>query len=179
VSAFIKSLRGSDPDAAMYWMLRMLDAGEDPLFVSRRMLLFASEDVGNADPRGIQVATAADAAFRRLGMPEGIYPLANACLYLACCPKSDGVKRAITAARAAVQQHGSLPVPKKLRNAVTPLMKSQGYGDGYKYAHDYAGNVVAGESYLPDQLVDARFYEPTDQGLEQHITERLRRLRSK
>ncbi len=178
-SAFIKSMRGSDPDAALYWMMRMLDSGEDPLFISRRMMIFASEDVGNADPRGIQVATAADASFRRLGMPEGIYPLANACLYLACCPKSDGVKRAIAAARAAVQQHGSLPVPMKLRNAVTGLMKGQGYGEGYKYAHDFEDHVVVGESYLPDAIEGARFYEPTDQGLEQHIRERLRRIRAK
>ncbi|HEX2874177.1 MAG TPA: replication-associated recombination protein A [Polyangiaceae bacterium] len=176
-SALIKSMRGSDPDAALYWLLRMLDAGEDPLFLLRRLMIFASEDVGNADPRALQVATSADAAFRRMGMPEGIYPLAHACLYLASCPKSAAVKAAIGAARAAIEQHGALPTPKKLRNAVTKLMKAEGYGDGYKYPPDFEGSVVPGESYLPEALEGTRFYEPTQQGLEQAIGERLARLR--
>jgi putative ATPase len=177
VSAFIKSMRGSDPDAAIYWMMRMLDAGDDPLFVSRRMLIFASEDVGNADPRALEVAVAADAAFRRMGMPEGIYPLSHACLYLASCPKSDGVKRAIHRTRELVRERGALPVPLKLRNAVTRLMKSEGYGSGYRYPHDFEDNFAPGETYLPDELAGARLYEPTNQGLEQSIAERLARLR--
>ena len=177
-SALIKSMRGSDPDAALYWLLRMLDAGEDPLFLLRRLMIFASEDVGNADPRALQVATSADAAFRRMGMPEGIYPVAHACLYLASCPKSAAVKAAIGAARAAIEQHGALPTPKKLRNAVTRLMKEEGYGDGYKYPPDFENSVVPGESYLPEAIEGSRFYEPTQQGLEQAIGERLARLRS-
>lgn len=176
-SALIKSMRGSDPDAALYWLLRMLDAGEDPLFLLRRLMIFASEDVGNADPRALQVAVSADAAFRRMGMPEGMYPLAHACLYLASCPKSAAVKAAIGAARAAIEQHGALPVPKKLRNAVTKLMKAEGYGQGYQYPPDFEGSVVPGETYLPEALEGARFYEPTNQGLEQAIGERLARLR--
>jgi len=176
-SALIKSLRGSDPDAAIYWLLRMLDAGDDPLFLSRRLLIFASEDVGNADPRALQVATNADEALRRVGLPEGVYPLAHACLYLASCPKSNAVKRAIESARAALGEYGALPVPMKLRNAVTGLMKSEGYGQNYKYAHDHPGNFVSGETYLPDELVGRRFYQPGTQGLEQAIKDRLERLR--
>jgi putative ATPase len=177
VSALIKSMRGSDPDAALYWLMRMLEAGDDPLFLLRRLMIFASEDVGNADPRALQVAVSADEAFRRMGMPEGMYPLAHACLYLASCPKSAAVKAAIHGAKAAIEQHGALPVPKKLRNAVTKLMKDEGYGQGYKYPPDFEGSVVPGESYLPDALEGARFYEPTLQGLEQAIGERLARLR--
>jgi putative ATPase len=120
----------------------------------------------------------ADEAFRRMGMPEGIYPLAHACLYLASCPKSAAVKAAIGAARAAINEHGALPVPKKLRNAVTKLMREEGYGDGYRYPPDFDGSVVPGETYLPDELAGARFYEPTSQGLEQAIGERLARLRA-
>jgi putative ATPase len=178
VSALIKSMRGSDPDAAVYWLMRMLDAGDDPLFILRRLMIFASEDVGNADPRALEVTVAADAAFRRMGMPEGIYPIAHACLYLASCPKSGAVKNAWHAAREAVRRHGALPVPKKLRNAVTGLMRDEGYGQGYKYAHDYEGNVVPGETYLPDELAGRRFYEPTEQGLEKAIGERLARIRA-
>jgi putative ATPase len=178
VSALIKSLRGSDPDAAIYWLLRMLDAGDDPAFLLRRLIIFASEDVGNADPRALNVAVQADAAFRRMGLPEGVYPLAHACLYLASCPKSNAVKRAIGAAREAIQEHGALPVPLKLRNAVTGLMRSEGYGKDYRYAHDYDDSFVPGETYLPDALVGRRFYEPSSQGLEQALKERLERLRS-
>ncbi len=175
-SALIKSMRGSDPDAAIYWLLRMLDAGDDPLFLSRRLLIFASEDVGNADPRALQVAVSADEALRRVGLPEGVYPLAHACLYLASCPKSNAVKVAIEATRAALAQHGALPVPLKLRNAVTRLMKNEGYGQGYQYAHDHPGNHVAGETYLPDELAGQRFYRPSSEGLEQSIRDRLDRL---
>jgi putative ATPase len=177
VSAFIKSMRGSDPDAAVYWMMRMLDAGDDPLFVLRRMLIFASEDVGNADPRALMVVASADEAFRRMGMPEGIYPLAHAAIYLACTPKSNAVKLAWQRARALIEEHGSLPVPMKLRNAVTKLMKEEGYGRGYKYAHDYDEGVVPGESYLPEALAGSTLYEPTDHGEEARIRARLAALR--
>jgi putative ATPase len=177
ISAFIKSMRGSDPDAAVYWMMRMLEAGEDPLFVLRRMLVFASEDVGNADPRALVVVTSADAAFRRMGLPEGLYPMAHAALYLACAPKSNAVKNAWQRAKALVEQHGSLPVPMKLRNAVTKLMKQDGYGAGYKYAHDYDEGVVPGETYLPDEIVGEPIYEPTEHGEETRIRARLAALR--
>ncbi len=175
VSAFIKSMRGSDPDAAVYWMMRMLEAGDDPLFVLRRMLIFASEDVGNADPRALMVAVAADHAFRRMGMPEGLYPLAHACVYLASAPKSNAVNVAWHRAKALVEEHGALAVPKKLRNAVTKLMKEEGYGEGYKYAHGFEGGVVPGETYLPDELAAERLYEPTDRGEEARIKARLDR----
>lgn len=177
ISAFIKSMRGSDPDAAVYWMMRMLEAGEDPLFVLRRMLIFASEDIGNADSRALLVVTSADAAFRRMGMPEGLYPMAHAALYLASAPKSNAVKNAWHRAKALVEQHGSLPVPMKLRNAVTKLMKEDGYGTNYKYAHDYEDGVVPGETYLPDEIVGEAIYEPTDHGEETRIRARLASLR--
>jgi putative ATPase len=141
------------------------------------MLIFASEDVGNADPRALDVAVAADAAFRRLGMPEGLYSMAQACLYLATAPKSNACNAAWHAAQAAVREHGALPVPMKLRNAVTTLMKSDGYGEGYRYAHSEAGGVAVGETYLPEEIGGTRFYEPTDRGYEKMIGERLRRLR--
>lgn len=176
-SALIKSMRGSDPDAAIYWLLRMLDAGDDPLFLSRRLMIFASEDVGNADPRALAVAVQADEALRRVGLPEGVYPLAHACLYLASCPKSNAVKRAIQATRESIQQRGALPVPMKLRNAVTSLMKREGYGENYRYPPDHQGSYVAGETYLPDELAGTRFYEPGSEGLEQAIRDRLERLR--
>jgi putative ATPase len=177
-SALIKSLRGSDPDAALYWLFRMLEAGDDPLFLLRRLIIFASEDVGNADPRALSVAVDADVAFRRIGMPEGAYPIAHACLYLASCPKSAAVKAAMVAVRETITERGALPVPKKLRNAVTRLMKDERYGEGYRYPPDFAGSYVPGETYLPDELAGRRFYEPTDQGLEKNIRERLERLRA-
>jgi putative ATPase len=172
-SALIKSLRGSDPDAAIYYLMRMLEAGDDPLFVLRRLLIFASEDVGNADPRALPLVVAADTAFQRMGMPEGLYPIAHACLYLASCPKSNSVGKAFKAAREAIERHGALPVPPKLRNAVTPLMRRDGYGDGYRYPHDEAGNYAAGESYLPRELDGERFYQPSESGFEQNIARRL------
>ncbi len=178
ISAFIKSMRGSDPDAAVYWMMRMLSAGEDPLFVSRRMLIFASEDVGNADPQALVVASSADATLRRVGMPEGTYALAQACIHLASAPKSNACNAAWHRAKELVDQHGALPVPKKLRNAVTPLMREEGYGAGYQYAHDFEGGVVAGETYLPDELRSTILYEPTDRGEEAAIRARLAVLRS-
>jgi putative ATPase len=164
VSAFIKSMRGSDPDAAIYWMMRMLEAGDDPLFVARRMLIFASEDVGNADPRALLVASSADAVLRRVGMPEGTYPLAQACIYLANAPKSNACTVAWHRAKDLIERHGALPVPNKLRNAVTPLMREHGYGEGYKYAHNFEGGIVPGESYLPEALAGELLYEPTDRG---------------
>jgi putative ATPase len=178
VSAFIKSMRGSDPDAAVYWMMRMLEAGDDPLFVLRRMLIFASEDVGNADPRALLVTVAADEAFRRMGMPEGLYPLAHACVYLASAPKSNAVNVAWHRAKDLVERHGALPVPKKLRNAVTKLMREEGYGEGYKYAHSFEGGVVPGETYLPDELAGEVLYVPTERGEEQRIKARLDALRA-
>jgi putative ATPase len=177
ISAFIKSMRGSDPDAAIYWMMHMLEAGEDPLFLLRRMLIFASEDVGNADPRALSVAVAADAAFARLGLPEGIYPMAQAAIYLACAPKSNACNVAWHAARDVVRERGALPVPKKLRNAPTKLMKDMGYGAAYRYAHDEADGFAAGETYLPDAIAGTRFYQPTLRGLEARIGEWLRKLR--
>jgi putative ATPase len=179
VSAFIKSMRGSDPDASVYWMMRMLEAGDDPLFVSRRMLIFASEDVGNADARALVVASSADSVLRRVGMPEGTYALAQACIYLASAPKSNACNVAWHRAKELIEQHGALPVPKKLRNAVTPLMKEAGYGEGYKYAHNFEEAVVPGEAYLPDELSEALLYEPTDRGEEARVQERLRAIRSK
>jgi len=176
-SAFIKSMRGSDPDAAVYWLMRMLEAGDDPLFLARRMIIFASEDVGNADGRALVVATSADAAYRRLGMPEGIYPLAHAAIYLACAPKSNAVKNAWQRAKRLIDDRGALPVPKKLRNAVTKLMKDEGYGRGYSYAHDFEGGVVPGETYLPDEIADERLYEPSDRGEEVRIRARLAELK--
>jgi putative ATPase len=178
VSAFIKSMRGSDPDAAVYWMMRMLEAGDDPLFVLRRMLIFASEDIGNADPRALLVANAADQSFRRMGMPEGLYPLAHACIYLASAPKSNAVNVAWHRAKELVAAHGALPVPKKLRNAVTNLMKDEGYGQGYKYAHDFDDGVVPGETYLPDEIAGEVLYEPTERGEEARIKARLDAIRA-
>ena len=177
VSAFIKSMRGSDPDAALYWMMRMLEAGEDPLFVLRRMLIFASEDIGNADPQALVIAVAADQAFQRLGMPEGLHTLGQCCVYLACAPKSNACNVAWHRAQAAVRERGALPVPLELRNAVTPLMKREGYGEGYRYAHNEEGAVATGAVYLPEQLVGQRFYEPTERGYEKMIAERLKRIR--
>jgi putative ATPase len=155
----------------------MLDAGEDPLFVLRRMLIFASEDVGNADPRALSIATAADQAFQRLGLPEGLHALGQCCVYLACAPKSNASYSAWTAARKAVAEHGALPVPLKLRNPVTGDMKRWGYGEGYRYPHDEGGHA-AGETYLPERLAGERYYEPTDNGLEARIREHLARLRA-
>ncbi len=173
ISAFIKSLRASDPDAAVYWLLRMIEAGEDPLFIARRMVIFAAEDVGNADPQALQVAVAAKDAFHFVGLPEGRIPLAQAATYLATAPKSNASYRAMLAATAAVKEHGALPVPLALRNAPTPLMKGLGYGADYRYPHDYEGAVVE-QQCLPDALVGERFYEPSTRGAEAAIGERMR-----
>jgi putative ATPase len=172
VSAFIKSLRGTDPDAALYWMARMLEAGEDPLFVLRRMVIFAAEDVGNADPQALAVAVAALEAFRLVGLPEGVLPMSQAVLYLAAAPKSNTALTAYAAARADVEAHGALPVPTHLRNAPTPLARSLGHGAGYQYPHNYEGHYVM-ENYLPEALRGRRYYQPTDSGYERQIKERL------
>ena len=176
ISAFIKSMRGSDPDAAVYWLMRMLEAGEDPLFIARRMVIFAAEDIGNADPQALQLAVAAKDAFHFVGMPEGRIPLAQAATYLASAPKSNASYMAMCGAAEDVKRHGPLPVPLHLRNAPTPLMKSLGYGRNYKYAHDYAGHV-ADQQHLPDQLKDRRYYQPSDNGAERELRARLEQVR--
>ncbi len=176
ISAFIKSMRGSDPDASIYWMMRMLEAGEDPLFVMRRMLIFASEDVGTADPGALNIAVSADHALRRLGMPEGMFALAQCCHYLACAPKSNASYKSWVKAREDVRKHGALPVPLKLRNAPTQAMKDWGYGNGYVYPHDQGG-YVTGENYLPDTLAGQRYYEPKEIGHEHKIKVWLEKLR--
>ena len=178
ISAFIKSLRGGDPDAAVYWMMRMLEAGEDPLFVARRMVIFAAEDVGNAEPQALQVAVAAKDAVHFVGLPEGRIPLAQAATFLATCPKSNAAYRAMLGASEDVRASGALPVPLHLRNAPTPLMKGLGYGAEYRYPHDYADAVVE-QDYLPERLAGRRYYEPTDRGREREIAERLRGWRAR
>ncbi len=177
ISALHKTLRDSDPDAAVYWLARMLVAGEDPLYVARRMVRFASEDVGNADPGALTVALAARDAYRFLGSPEGELALAQAAIYLACAPKSNAAYRAWNGAREAARELGSLPVPLHLRNAPTALMCELGYGRDYEYAHDLPETVTA-QRHLPQELEGQRFYEPTDRGMEQAIAERLNRWRA-
>ncbi len=177
ISAFIKSLRGSDPDAAMYYMARMLEGGEDPAFIIRRMVIFAAEDIGNADPRAIQVAVAVKEAYEFLGLPEAAIPMAQAVTYLATAPKSNASYRALRAAQKAVRETGSLEVPLHIRNAPVPGMAALGYGQGYAYPHDYEGHWVP-VHYLPDALRGARWYEPADAGYERTLRERLERLRA-
>jgi putative ATPase len=176
ISAFIKSMRGSDPDAAVYWMTRMLEAGEDPLFIVRRMVIFASEDIGNADPQALSVAVATLEAVRLVGLPEGTLPMTQAATYLATAPKSNTVLTTYAAARKAVVERGALPVPLHIRNAPTPLMKQMGYGQGYKYPHDFSGHYVA-EDYLPKLLTGSRFYVPSESGYEKELKARLLRWR--
>ena len=178
ISAFIKSLRGSDPDAAVYWMMRMLEAGEDPMFILRRMIVFAAEDVSNADPQALQLAVAAQQAFHFIGLPEGVIPMSHAATYLACAPKSNASYRAQLKAKKDIIEKGPLPVPMHLRNAPTKLMKNLGYSKGYKYPHDYEGNYVP-ECYLPDEIRDRRYYQPSENGEEKNISRRLARYRSK
>jgi putative ATPase len=165
VSAFIKSMRGSDVDAALYWLARMLEAGEDPLFIARRIVIFASEDVGNADPRGLMVAVAAKDAIDFIGMPEGFYPLAQAVTYLSTAPKSNASGEAYKAARADVEKFPAEPVPLHLRNAVTGFMKASGYGKGYEYAHDQPGAVVS-HGHRPPNVEGRTYYAPVDRGYE-------------
>jgi putative ATPase len=176
ISAFIKSMRGSDPDAAIYWMMRMLAAGEDPRFIARRMVIFAAEDIGNADPEALRLAVAARDAFEFVGLPEGRIPLAQAAVYLATAPKSNASFKAMLAAAEDVAEHGALAVPMHLRNAPTRLMKDLGYGRDYEYAHDREEAQVA-HHHLPDELRSKRYYEPTERGAEADIGERLKRTR--
>jgi putative ATPase len=172
ISAFIKSMRGSDPDAAAYWLARMLEAGEDPRFLLRRLVIFASEDVGNADPQALVVATSALAAFELVGLPEGALVLTQATVYLACAPKSNTALTTYAAARKLVRDRGALPVPVELRNAATALARTMGHGQGYKYPHDFEGAYVPAD-YLPAELVGTPIYQPTDSGYEAELKARL------
>ncbi len=172
ISALHKSLRGSDPDGALYWLARMLEAGEDPLYLARRMVRFASEDIGLADPQALQQALAAKEAYHFLGSPEGELALVQAVIYLATAPKSNSLYLAYGSVKKGIEKTGALPVPLHLRNAPTSLMKGLGYGRGYRYAHDYPEGLVAQENF-PEELKDRRFYHPTDRGFEKTIKARL------
>jgi putative ATPase len=174
ISAFIKSVRGSDPDAAIYWLARMVEAGEDPMFIARRLVVLASEDVGMADPQALSVAVAVQQAVHFVGMPEGRIPLAEATVYLATAPKSNSAYKAIDAALGDVRKARNEPVPLHLRNAVTGLMRESGYGEGYKYSHDYDGHFSPMEN-LPPSLKGRRYYTPTDQGYEPEVADRLKK----
>lgn len=176
MSAFHKSLRGSDPDAALYWLARMLSAGEDPFYVARRMVRFASEDIGNADPYALQITLSATEAFRFLGSPEGELMLAQAAIYLATAPKSNSIYTAYGNVRERIRKTGSLPVPLHIRNAPTRLMKGLGYGKDYKYAHDYKDAFVP-QSYLPEEIDDELYYFPTERGYEKTVRQRLDKWR--
>jgi putative ATPase len=179
ISALHKAVRGSDPDAALYWFHRMLDGGCDPLYIARRLVRMASEDIGNADPRALRLALDAWEVFTRLGSPEGELALAQAVVFLACAAKSNAVYSASKAARRDAEQHGSLEVPKRLRNAPTRLMNELGHGKGYRYAHDEPDGFAAGENYFPDGLSPRHYYQPVERGLEQRIAEKLRGLRAR
>jgi putative ATPase len=175
-SALIKSVRGSDPDAAVYWLARMLESGEDPVFVARRLVLSAAEDVGLADPHALPLAVAAQQAVHSIGMPEGFLPLAEAAIYLAVAPKSNSAYRAYGRAMEDVRATLHQPVPLHLRNPVTRLGRQMGFGDDYRYAHDYEGGIVE-QQHLPDSLAGRRYYQPTDRGVEARMGERLRAIR--
>jgi putative ATPase len=177
ISALHKAVRGSDPDAALYWMVRMLDGGADARYVARRVIRMAVEDIGLADPRATTLAREAADIYERLGSPEGELALAQAVVYLAVAAKSNAVYTAYNAVREFVARDGSRPVPLQLRNAPTRLMKDLGYGTGYRYAHDEAGGFAAGERYLPEGVPEAAWYQPTNRGLEARIAERLQQLR--
>lgn len=177
ISALHKAVRGSSPDAALYWLARMLDGGCDPLYLARRVARMASEDIGNADPRALQLALNAWEAQERMGSPEGELALAQAVVYLAVAPKSNAVYTAFAAARRDVERHGTLEVPPHLRNAPTGLARDLGHGADYRYAHDEPNTYAAGECYFPEVLKDARYYQPTSNGLEGRIGEKLERLR--
>lgn len=179
ISALHKAVRGTDPDAALYWLCRMLDGGCDLIYIARRVVRMASEDIGNADPRGLQLALNAWDAYERLGSPEGELALAQAVVYLACAPKSNAVYKAFKLAMQDAKQSGSLDVPMHLRNAPTAFMKGLDYGKGYHYAHDEADAYVAGENYFPDTLRGRRYYEPVQRGLELKISEKLAALRER
>ena len=178
ISALHKAVRGTDPDAALYWLCRMLDGGCDPRYVCRRVIRMASEDIGNADPRALQLALEAAEAYERLGSPEGELALAQAVVFMAVAAKSNAVYVAYKAALADAQKNGTLDVPLHLRNAPTRLMKGLGYGEGYRYAHDEPEGYAAGEKYFPDEMAPVRYYEPVPRGLELKIGEALARFRA-
>ena len=178
ISALHKSVRGSDPDAALYWFMRMLDGGAEPRYLARRLIRMASEDIGLADPRALRMALDAAEVYERLGTPEGELALAQCVVYLAMAPKSNAVYKAFKAVKALISKDGTRPVPMHLRNAPTPLMKSLDYGKNYRYAHDEEGGFAAGEQYLPDGLEQQSFYQPVERGLEIRIAERLRTLKA-
>ena len=173
ISALHKSVRGSAPDAALYWLCRMLDGGCDPLYLARRIIRMANEDIGLADPRALELSLQACAVYERLGSPEGELALAQAVVYLACAPKSNAVYVAYSEAMQAAKTHGSLEVPLHIRNAPTKLMKNLGYGKAYRYAHDEPEAYAAGENYLPQEIQHHSYYYPTPRGLEAKIAERL------
>ena len=179
ISALHKAVRGTDPDAALYWLCRMLDGGCDPLYIARRVVRMAIEDIGLADPRAFPLTLNAWEAYDRLGSPEGELAIANAVVYLACAPKSNAVYTAMDEAKADVEKYGTLDVPLRFRNAPTGLMKDLGFGKDYRYAHDEADAYVSGERYLPDEMPDRRYYRPVPRGLELKIGEALARLRTK
>jgi len=179
ISALHKSVRGSDPDAALYWFVRMLDGGADPRYLARRLVRMASEDIGLADPRALRLALDAAEVYERLGSPEGELALAECVVYLAVAAKSNAVYRAFKEARALIKKEGTRPVPMHLRNAPTQLMKDLDYGKGYRYAHDEEGGFAAGENYLPEGMAAPGFYRPVERGLEIRIAEKLRQLRSR
>ena len=176
ISALHKSIRGSDPDASLYWLMRMLEGGCDPLYIARRMIRVASEDIGNADPRALQLTLNAWEVLERLGPPEGQLALGQAVVYLACAAKSNAVYKAVSSAAAAASESGSLEVPMHLRNAPTQLMKNSGFGDGYRYAHDEDDGFAAGEQYFPDDMPPGKYYYPVERGLEIRIREKLEHL---
>jgi putative ATPase len=179
ISALHKSVRGSDPDAALYWLVRMLDGGADPRYMARRFIRMAAEDIGLADPRALRMALDAAEVYERLGSPEGELALAECVVYLAVAPKSNAVYKAYNEVKAFVKKDGTRPVPMHLRNAPTQLMKDLNYGKGYRYAHDEEGGFAAGETYLPEGMHNAGFYRPVERGLEIKIAEKLRYLREK
>ena len=179
ISALHKSVRGSDPDAALYWFVRILDGGADPRYLARRLVRMATEDIGLADPRALRLALDASETYERLGSPEGELALAESVVYLAVAAKSNAVYKAYNDMRAFVQRDGTRPVPLHLRNAPTRLMKDLDYGKGYRYAHDEEGGYAAGENYFPQGMAPARFYHPVDRGLEIRIAEKLRQLRER
>jgi len=179
ISALHKSVRGSDPDAALYWFVRMLDGGADPRYLARRLVRMASEDIGLADPRALRLALDAAEVYERLGSPEGELALAECVVYLAVAAKSNAVYRAFKEARALIKKEGTRPVPMHLRNAPTQLMKDLDYGKGYRYAHDEEGGFAAGENYLPEGMPAPGFYRPVERGLEIRIAEKLRQLRGR
>jgi len=174
ISAFIKSVRGGDPNAALHYLARMIESGEDPKFIARRLIILASEDIGNADPMGLVVATSAFTAVTYIGMPEGSLVLAQATTYLASAPKSNASYKALSAAMQDIKEKPLGPIPLHIRNAPTPLMAQQGYGVEYKYPHDYPENFVE-QNYLPENLREALYYQPTANGAEAGMAERLRR----